>query len=168
MGALFGYIQCENHVLENQRIQFSNFSPIFKNTNVSRQVIGPLIQEYTETEGLMSQQGRTLISRFEIENGTIITQSLLFHLEPGFVCTKIYRFVEYTSVKCFKAFVQSVVDARQQRRENPIFSVVAEKVKFFAHSSFGCQIKDRICHSVKKYLNDDKRQQQSTKKCSGD
>ena len=39
-------------------------------------------------------------------------------MQLGIVCTKIYRFVEYTSVKCFNNFVQSPVNARRQGVEN--------------------------------------------------
>ena len=96
-------------------------------TNVNRQVIGPWMQEYAETEKLMSQPRRMFISSFELENGTVLNSLLLFYFEPGFVCTNINRFVEYTSVKCFNVFVQSVIDARQRRDENPNSSLNAKK-----------------------------------------
>ena len=60
-----------------------------------------------------------LISSYFLENGTLITPLLLFYLELGLVCKKIYRFVEYTPVKCFNKFVQSAVDAHREGDENP-------------------------------------------------
>ena len=67
-----------------------------------------------------------------------------------------YRFVEYTSKKCFNSFVQSAVDARRQGDENPNSSVVAETMKLLANSSYGYQIMDRSRHTVTKYLADKK------------
>ena len=97
-----------------------------------------------------------LISSFFLENGTLITPLLLFYLDLGLVCKKIYRFVEYIPVKCFIKIVQSAVGARRERDENPNSSVVAETMKLLANSSYGYQIMDRSCHTVTKYLNDEK------------
>ena len=69
---------------------------------------------------------------------------------------KIYRFVEYIPVKGFNKFVQSAVDAREEKDENPNPSVVAETMKLLANSSYGYQIMDRSRHTVTKYLNDEK------------
>ena len=74
----------------------------------------------------------------------------------GLECTKFHRFVQYTPKKCFNSFVQSAVNARRQRDENPNSSVVAETMKFLANSSYGYQIMDRSRHTVTKYLNDEK------------
>ena len=91
-----------------------------------------------------------LISSYFLENGTLITPLLLFYLDLGLVCKKIYRFVEYTPVKCFNKFVQSAVDARREGDENPNSSVVAETMKLLANSSYGYQIMDRSRHTVTK------------------
>ena len=53
-GALFEYIQCDFKVPEHLREQFPNFLPFFKKTNVCRQDIDPLMQEYVDNERLMS------------------------------------------------------------------------------------------------------------------
>ena len=98
-GKLFGYVQCDTEVPEALKEKFANFPPIFKNTNVGRHDIGSLMKDYAEKEGLLSQPRKMLISSFFLENGTLITPLLLFYLELGLECKKIYRFVEYTPVK---------------------------------------------------------------------
>ena len=153
---LFGYVQCDIEVPEHLRSYFSNFPPIFKNTEVSREDIGPLMREYAEKENIMPQPRKMLISSFILTNGTIITPLLLFYLKLALVCKKIQRFVQYTPRKCFNHFVQSAVDARRQGDENPNSSVVAETMKLLANSSYGYQIMDRSRHTVTKYLNDEK------------
>ena len=137
-GRSFGYVQFDIEVPEHLRDYFSNFLPIFKNTAVSRDDIGNPIKQYAEKENTMVQPRRMLISSFILPNGTIITPLLLFYLQLGLVCKKIHRFVQYTPRKRFDNFVQSAVDARRQRDENPNSSVVAETMKLLANSFFGC------------------------------
>ena len=145
---------------EELKKKFANFPPNFKNTNVGRHDIGPLMKDYAEKEGLLCQPPKMLISSFFLENGNLITALLLFYLDLGLVCKNIYRFVEYIPVKCFNNFVQSAVNARRvnggnsSERDNS--SVVAKTMKLLANSSYGYQIMDRSRHTVTKYLNDEK------------
>ena len=44
-------------------------------------------------------------------------------------------------------FVQSVVDARRERDENPLSGVVAETMKLLGNSSYGYQVIDRSRHN---------------------
>ena len=60
-----------------------------------------------------------LISSYFLESGTLITPLLLFYLELGLVCKKIYGVVEYIPVNCFNKFVQFAVNARREGDENP-------------------------------------------------
>ena len=136
-GKLFGYVQCDIEVPEELKKKFANFPRIFKSTNVGRPDIGLLMKDYAEKEGLLSQPRKMLISSYFLENGTLIAPLLLFYLELGLVCKKIYRFVECIPVKCFNNFVQSAVNARREGDENPNSSVVAETMKLFANISYG-------------------------------
>ena len=52
--------------------------------------------------------------------------------------------------------MQSGVNARRERDEDPNSSVVAETMKLLANSSNGYQFMDRSRHSVTKYLSDEK------------
>ena len=49
-GKFFGYVQCDIEVLEEMRLKFGNFPPIFKNTLVSKSDIGDMIENYAEEE----------------------------------------------------------------------------------------------------------------------
>ena len=75
----------------------------------------------------------------------------------GLVCKKIYGFVEHNPVKHFKNFVQSFVNARRERDENPNSSVVAETMRLLANSSYGYHIMDCIRHIVTNHLSDDRK-----------
>ena len=155
-GHLFGCVLCDIEVPEHLRDYVSNFPPIFNNTVVSRDDIGSLMKQYAEKSNIMVQPKRMLISSSTLTNGTIITPLILFYLKLGQICKKIHRFVQYAPRKCFNNFVQSAVDARRQRDENPNTSVVAETMKLLANGSYGYQIMDRSRHTVTKYLTDEK------------
>ena len=155
-GKVFDYLQCEIEGPENSRANFACFSPIFKNTLVSKNDIGDLMKTYAEEEGIMSQPRKMLISSFTLQNGTLITPLLLFHLQLDLFITKTHRFVEYTPKNCFNSFVQAAVDARRKGDENTISSVIAETMKLLANSSYGHQIMDQSQHTVTKDLNDEK------------
>ena len=155
-GRLFGYVQRDIEVSEHLRDYFSNFPPIFKKTVVSRDDIGYLMKEYAEKEGIRPQPRRIPISSFVLTNGTIISPLLLFYLKLGLVCRKIHRFVQYTPRKCFNNFAQSAVNAGRRRDKNPNSSFVAETMKLLANSFYGYQIMDRNCHTVTKYVSDEK------------
>ena len=155
-GKLFGNVQCDIEVLEELWKKFANFPPVFKNTNVGRHDIGLVMKDYAEEKGLLFQPRKMLISSYFLENITLITPLLLFYLDLGLVCKKVYRFVEYIPVICFNKFVQSALNARREGDEKPNSSVVAETMKLLAKSSCGYQIIDRSRHTVTKYLNDEK------------
>ena len=125
------------NVILNRREVFVNFPLIFKNINVGRDDIGPLMKEYAEKEGLLIQPKRMLKSSNFLEKGTIIKPLLLFYLELRLVCKKNYYFVQYIPMKCFNNFVQSAVNARREGDENPNSSVVAETIKLLVTSSYG-------------------------------
>ena len=155
-GKMFGYVHYDVEVPEELKKTFANFPPIFKNTNVGQHDIGLLMKDYAEKSGLLCQPRKMLFSSNFLENGTLITPLLLFYLDLGLVCKKIYRFVEYIPVKCFNIFVQSAVNARREGDVNPNSNVVAETMKLLANSSYGCQIMHRSRHTVTKYLSDER------------
>ena len=110
MGNFLGNIEVPEHL---QRY-FLNFSPIFKNTVVSREEIVTLMTEYAEKENIMAQPRRMLVSSFHLTNGTLMTPLFLFYFKLGLVCKKIHRFVQYIPKKCFNTIVQSAMNARRQ------------------------------------------------------
>ena len=122
------------------------------------------MQKHAEKEGSLFQPRRMFFFGFELTNGTIITLLLLFYLELRLVCTKIYRFAEYTPVNCVSNSVQSAVNARRQGDQNYNSSVVAETLRLPANSSYGYQIIDHSRHSVKTNMNDKKTQAGINKK----
>ena len=95
-GSLFGYVQCDLVVPDELKSKFSNFPPIFKNTEVGRKDIGDYMKNYAIENEMLKHPQRMLISSFKLENGIVISPPFNFYMELGLQCTKIYRFVQYS------------------------------------------------------------------------
>ena len=93
---MFGYVQCDLSVPDEQEAKLFNFPPIFKFIDVTRNDIGEYMKTYAEENNFLKQPQRMLISSFELTNGTLITPLFNFYWDLGLQCTKIHQFVQYT------------------------------------------------------------------------
>ena len=155
-GRRFGVIDCSIEVPCDLRAKFDEFPPIFKNFYVGLQDIGPHMRDFAEKNHILKKPRRLLISSFHLSKGPLITPLLQFYLEKGLVVSNVTWFIEYTPRKCFKSFVDTVVEARREGDKNKNSSVVAETMKLIANSSYGYQIMDRSRHTTTKYANEEK------------
>ena len=146
-------MQCNIEVPEHCKTYLPISLQSSKTPSSVKKDLGDLMKIYVEEEGLLSQPRKMLNSSFSVKNGTLITPFSLFYLDFGLVCTKLYRFVEYTPMENFNNFVQSTM---KQGDENPKSKVVTETMKLLANSSCGYQIRDRSRHTVEKYYSDEK------------
>ena len=153
-GDLFGILQCDIHIPERLRNEFANFPPIFKNVEVSRDDIGDEMKQHAIQNKLLTKPRKMLISSFFQVNGCFITPLIQFLAKKGAYVTRVYRFIEYIPVKCFKGFVQTAVDARRAGDDNSDSVVMAETMKLLANSSYGYQIMNREKHRSTHYAND--------------
>ena len=69
---MFGYVQCDLEVPAGLKYKFSNFTPIFKNFNVSRADIGDYMRDYAVENNLLNQPQRMLILSFNLENEQLL------------------------------------------------------------------------------------------------
>ena len=107
------------------------------------------MKEYAEKGGLLSQLRRCLYRAISWRMEQSLHRcSFLFGF--GTRLQKNYRFLQYTPMKCFNNFVQSLEIAGREGDENPKRSVVAETMKLLLNSSYGYQIVDWSRHTVKK------------------
>ena len=72
------------------------------------------MKSYAIENDMLKHSQTVLISSFKLENGTDITSLIIFCLELGLKCTKVYRFFSVLSSKKFQLFLQSVVDVEEK------------------------------------------------------
>ena len=63
-GTLFGMVECDVRVPDNLREHFAEMQPIFKNTTVTRDDIGPYMRQYAEEHNILTKPRRMLVGSY--------------------------------------------------------------------------------------------------------
>ena len=128
-GILFGVVECDIRVPEALKQKFSEMPPIFKNTEISRDDIGPYMKAFAEKHNLMRRPRRSLIGSYFGEKILLATPLIKWYLEHGLKVTKIYQIIQYTPVPCFKPFGEAVSDARRAGDVDSNKAIIADTMK---------------------------------------
>ena len=107
-GSLFGAIVCDIRVPSELRAHFAEMQPIYQNTMVTRDDIGPSMQQYAIDHDIMSTPRRMLVASYRGDKILLITPLLKWYLEHGLVVDHVYEIVEYERNACFQHFGESV------------------------------------------------------------
>ena len=113
-GALFSMVECDIRVPPELRPYFSEMQPIFKNTTVTRDDIGPFMQQYAEEHDIMSTPRRMLVGSYRGDKILLATPLLQWYLAHGLVVDHVYQVVEYK-----RNFGESVSAARRNGDVDP-------------------------------------------------
>ena len=153
-GELFGLVQCDINTPVHLRPKFSELPPIFKNTNISIDDIGTHMKKHCETNKLMTQPRRTLISSYFGKGILLATPLLQWYIEKGLEVTNIDQIVEYKPSRCFEGFANNVVMARREGDKNPDSSILADTFKLLGNSAYGKTLEGLGNHKNVKYVRD--------------
>ena len=93
-GTLFGMVECDVRVPEHLQDHFAEMQPIFKNTTVTRDDIGPFMRQYAEEHDIMSTPRRMLVGSFHGIKLLLATPLLRWYLAHGLVVDRVYQIVE--------------------------------------------------------------------------
>ena len=63
-GTLFGMVECDVRVPDNLRGHFAEMQPVFKNTTVTRDDIGPYMRQYAEEHNILTKPRRMLVGSY--------------------------------------------------------------------------------------------------------
>ena len=94
-GTLFGMIECDIRVPFELKDHFAEMQPIFKNTTVSRDDIGPFMRQYAVDHDIMSTPRRMLVGSYRGDKILLATPLLQWYLAHGLVIDRVYQVVEY-------------------------------------------------------------------------
>ena len=136
-GTLFGMIECDIHVPPELRPYFSEMQPIFKNTTVTRDDIGPFMRQYAEEHDIMSTPRRMLVGSFHGIKLLLATPLLRWYLAHGLVVDRVYQVVDYEPNPCFQRFGESVSAARRAGDADPDKAIIADTMKLLGNSAYG-------------------------------
>ena len=137
-GQLFGLVNCDIMTPDRLKPKLAEFPPLFKNADVSKEMIGPFMRDYCEKNGKLKKPTRLLISSYKQDNVLLITPLLRYYLEQGLVVTKIHYTVHFPEHKpCFKVFADKVTDARRRGDLDPESDILANSFKLIGNSAYG-------------------------------
>ena len=133
-GRFFGLVQCSLHTPDHLKEKFSDLPPIFKNTEISIDDIGPHMREYCLENNLLGQKRRALISSYFGEDILLASPLLQWYLEQGLEVTDIKQIIEYKPKCCFESFGDDVTTARRAGDLNTDSSILADSYKLLGNS----------------------------------
>ena len=127
-------VECDVCVSEELLDYFSEMQPVFKNTSVTRDDIGPIMRQYEH--GILSKPRVMLVGSFRGVNILLVTPLLRWYLAHGFVVGRVYQIIEYEPNPCFRRFVESVSTARRAGDEDPDKAIIADTMKLLGNSGY--------------------------------
>ena len=153
-GTLFGMIECDVRVPEHLQDHFAEMQPIFKNTTVTRDDIGPFMRQYAEEHDIMSTPRRMLVGSYRGEKILLTTPLLRWYLAHGLVVDRVYQIVEYSPKPCFQHFGESVSTARRNGDVDPDKSIIADTMKLLGNSAYAKTVTNVDRHRDIKYCKE--------------
>ena len=153
-GTLFGMVECDVRVPEHLQDHFAEMQPIFKNTTVTRDDIGPFMRQYAEEHDIMSTPRRMLVGSFHGIKLLLATPLLRWYLAHGLVVDRVYQVVSYSPKPCFQNFGDSVSAARRAGDADPDKSIIADTMKLLGNSAYGKTVTNVDRHHDVKYCTE--------------
>ena len=154
VGTLFGLVECDIRVPENLRQHFAEMLPVFKNTTVSRDDIGPFMRQYARNNDIMSTPRRMLVGSYQGEKILLATPLLQWYLTHGLVAEQVYQIIEFQPNPCFRRFGESVSTARRGGDSDPNKTIIADTMKLLGNSGYGKTVTDVDRHRDVQYCTD--------------
>ena len=136
-GMLFGMIECDIHVPPELRPYFSEMQPVFKNTTVTRDGIGPYMRQYAEEHNVLTKPRRMLVGSYRGDKILLTTPLLRWYIAHGLVVDHVYQVVEYEPKPCFRNFGESVSTARRNGDVDPEKAIIGDTMKLLGNSAYG-------------------------------
>ena len=137
-GELFGLVKVDIFTPDHLKDRLDEFPAIFKNCEVGRDDVSPLMRRYCEENGKLKKPARLLISSHKADRVLLITPLLKYYLELGLRVTKIHYTVHFPDHKpCFQKFADKVCQARRQGDKDPDSEVLANTFKLVGNSAYG-------------------------------
>ena len=136
-GMLFGMIECDIHVPPELRPYFSEMQPVFKNTTVTRDDIGPYMRQYAEEHNILTKPRRMLVGSYRGDKILLTTPLLRWYIAHGLVVDHVYQVVEYEPKPCFRNFGESVSTARRNGDVDPEKAIIGDTMKLLGNSAYG-------------------------------
>ena len=151
---LFGMVECDVCVPRELQDHFAEMQPIFKNTTVTRNDIGPFMRDYAEEHDILLAPRRMLVGSYLGDNILLSTALLQWYLMHVLIVDHVYQVVEYEPKPCFRHFGESVSTARRAGDADPDKAIIADKMILLGNSEYGKTVTNIDHHRDVKYCTE--------------
>ena len=128
-GSIFGIAEVDIHTPDHLKEKFSEMTPIFKNTEISREDVGAYTKRYAEEHDLLKKPTKSLIGSYHASNYMVSTPLLQWYLKQGLKIDKVHLVVEYDPKKSFSSFVNHVSDMRRRGDDHSLSEILSNGAK---------------------------------------
>ena len=153
-GTLFGMVECDVRVPEHLQDHFAEMQPIFKNTTVTRDDIGPFMRQYAEEHNILTKPRRMLVGSYRGDKILLTTPLLRWYIAHGLVVDHVYQVVEYEPKPCFRNFGESVSTARRNGDVDPEKAIIGDTMKLLGNSAYGKTVTNVDKHRDVRYCTE--------------
>ena len=153
-GTLFGMVECNVRVPDELQDYFSEMQPVFKNTSVTRDDIGPFMRQYAEEHDIFTKPRVMLVGSFRGVKILLATPLLRWYLAHGLMVDRVYQIIEYEPNPCFQRFGESVSAARRAGDEDTDKAIIADTMKLLGNSGYGKTVTNVDRHRDVKYCTE--------------
>ena len=154
-GESFGFVKCDIYVPANLIPYFSEFPPIFKNTEITMEDIGEHMQAYARSIQREKCVDKALISSMKGEGIVLLTPLFKKYIEMGLVCTNIEWIIEYYPKNVFEWFQDKVVDDRRMADLDPAYGIIGETSKTSGNCAYGKCCIDKSKHNSVSFVKEE-------------
>ena len=153
-GESFGFVKCDIHVPDDRIEYFSQFPPVFKNTEISMEDIGEHMQEYARSIQRTKCVDKALISSMKGEGLVLLTPLFKKYIEMGLICTNIEWILEYNPKRVFENFQNKVTNDRRKADLDPAYSIIGETSKTAGNCAYGKCCIDKTKHNSVSFVEE--------------
>ena len=114
------FLQVDIHVPDHLKDKFSEMTPVFKNTVVTRNDIGQYMEDYLTENNVDFPDTRYLIGSMFGTKILLITPLAQWYMEQGLVITKVYQLIQFKPERCFETFADMVTNDRRAGRQRSL------------------------------------------------
>ena len=150
-GTFFGFLECDIRVPSCLAHKFSEMAPIFTHAKVGRDHARGRMRDWLIKNKRLSVPQPTLVGVTEVKKILLLSDLVAWYRRQGLVVDVVhhaYQFVPWTN---FKAFGESVCDARRLGDADPSMSLLADTSKLIGNSAYGKLITNKDGHKNVKY-----------------
>jgi hypothetical protein len=151
-GTFFGAVECDIHVPDDALDKFAEMCPLFCNTDVEIEHIGTHMAQHVSEHNLSTKPRRLLVAGMRARKILLASPLLQWYLQEGLVVTHVYMTLEYTPVRCFRAFVSDVTDSRRRGDADPKLAICADVAKLCGNAGYGSLLMSREKHRKVDYV----------------